>query len=163
MIIAFSPVPTFDVRLPAGNDLHLVIHIRDLLDSITEYDNISSVTVLPNLISNFKSMKTFRESNNELIEILSSGNQNPIGQVINLISQTLDQINNQTVEKALSSIRISILHQIIMIICCFCLDGIPLTTISISSLGSPTLEQVIDIIHISFISFSSLIDFNTIE
>jgi hypothetical protein len=53
-------------------------------------------------------IKTFRESKNEteknqLIEILSSGNQNQIGQVINSISQTFDQINNQTIEKALSS------------------------------------------------------------
>jgi hypothetical protein len=108
LIIAFSPISTFDVQLPAGNDLHLVIHIRDLLDSITEYNNISSINVLPDLTSNLELMKTFRESKNEteknqLIEILSSGNQNQIGQVINSISQTFDQINSQTIEKALSS------------------------------------------------------------
>jgi hypothetical protein len=103
MIIAFSPNSTFDVRLPAGNDLHLVIHIRDLLDSITEYDNISSITVLSDLTSDFELIKTLRESNNELNEMLSSGNQNQIGQVINLISQIFDQINSQIVEKALSS------------------------------------------------------------
>jgi hypothetical protein len=55
----FSPIATFDVRLPAGNDVHLVIHIRDQLDSIT---------VLPNLTSYFQLI------NNET-EILSSENQ----------------------------------------------------------------------------------------
>jgi len=108
LIIAFSPISTFDVQLSAGNDLHLVIHIRDLLDSITGYNNISSINVLSDLTSNFELIKTFRESKNgieknQLIEILSSGNQNQIGQVINSISQTFDQINNQIIEKAISS------------------------------------------------------------
>ncbi len=121
IIIAFSPISTFDVQLPADNDLHLVIHIRDLLDCITEY-NISSMTILPDFTTNLELIDTFRESrnkiqDNELIQILSSGNQNQIVQMINLFSQVFDQINNQTIEKAISSEIFLPLYLIIMKIC----------------------------------------------
>ena len=107
IIIAFSPVPTFDVRLPAGDDLQLVVHIRDTLNCITEY-NISSVTVLPDLTSGLDLINTFRRSpdetiNNELIQLMSTGNQNKIAQVISLFSSLLNQMTDRTIDEAVSS------------------------------------------------------------
>jgi hypothetical protein len=42
-------------------------------------------------------------TNNALIQMLSSGNQNRISQVITSISQQLNQINNQAIETAVTS------------------------------------------------------------
>jgi hypothetical protein len=71
------------------------------------------MTILPDFTSNLELIDTFRESrnkieDNELIQIFSSGNQNQIAQVINSFSQVFDQINNQIIEKAISS-QISLL------------------------------------------------------
>ena len=107
LIIAFSPISTFDVYLPVGNNLNLVVQIRDILDSIAEF-NLSSINVLSDtdltsdLINNFR--KPSNElTNNSLIQLISTGNQNTIGQIIHLLSEELDNINNQTLEKAISS------------------------------------------------------------
>ena len=55
MIVAYSTVSTFQVRLPCGDDstslLHLIVHIRDQLDCITEF-NLSSITVIPDSVRN---------------------------------------------------------------------------------------------------------------
>ncbi len=107
MMIAFSPVSTFQVRLPAGNDptslLHIVIHIRDLLDCITEF-NISSISVIPDsdritdLINNIQS-----STNNSFIRILAGGNQNLVGQVIISVSQQFNKMNIKNIDKAVLS------------------------------------------------------------
>ncbi len=106
-IIAFSPISTFQVRLPAGNALNLIIHIRDTLDCIAEF-NLSSVSVLPDLLTmsefihnNNKSLNEMK--NNPIIQLLASGNQNTVGQIMTSISQEFDKVNNQTTEKAISS------------------------------------------------------------
>jgi hypothetical protein len=90
-----------------------MVHIRDILDCITEY-NLSSISVLPdlttilNLINN--SNKSLNEiKNNPIIQLLSSGNQNTVGQAITSLSQELDKINNRTIDKALSSRYYSLL------------------------------------------------------
>ena len=102
-IIAFSPVLSFEVRLPAGSYHNLIIHIRDIMNGITEY-NLSSVTVLTESIS---------LSKQSFADLLSTGNQNTIGQVITLITDEFNQI----MEKAI-------------------LDGILRTSMSISPLGN---------------------------
>ena len=65
MMIAFSPVSDFQVRLPGGNVLYLIIHIRDTLDCITEY-NITSVNVTSDSSSISDLINTFQQSKDSL-------------------------------------------------------------------------------------------------
>ncbi len=107
-MIGFSSVSKFDVLLPVGNEntsiLNLIIYIRDTLDCVTEYYNISSVFVKLNssIISNL--MNSFQNSSsNPVVELLSNGNQNTVGQVISSLSQQFNKINNESVKNAISS------------------------------------------------------------
>ena len=100
-IIAFSPIPSFEVRLPFGNPLDLFVEIRDYLDGITQF-NLSSIIVT-------------KESFSSLLS--SNLNQNEISQTISLITEEFNEKESQTIDKAIS-------------------NGIPLTTISVSSLFS---------------------------
>ena len=107
-IVAFSSVSTIQVRLPAGDDRTSVVNIigiiRDGLDCITEM-NLSSVVVssdseeITNFVVSIQSTKT----NDPIVQTLSSGNQNLIGQVITSVSLEFNKINNQTIENAVAS------------------------------------------------------------
>ncbi len=114
MMLAFSPIPTFQLRLPSGNDntslIHIVGSIRDTLNCITEF-NISSVVVVSDsqAITNFidsLQQSSGGNTNNAFVQILASGNQNAVGQVISSLSQQFNTINNQTVEYAVASEKI---------------------------------------------------------
>ncbi len=111
MILAFSSISTIQLRLPAGNDnlslIHIVASVRDTLDCRAEF-NVSSVMVVPDSeeITNF--VDSLQQSgnqitNNPFAQILASGNQNIIGQVISSLSQEFNRINNQTVDDAVAS------------------------------------------------------------
>ncbi|CAF0990631.1 unnamed protein product [Adineta steineri] len=130
-IIAFSPEDNFQVRLPAGDNktslLNLVVYVRDLAGSITQV-NISSVNIIADLatindlideVTNLSSTIT----NNPIVRLLSSGNQNIVGQMIISLSQEFNQMNNDNLDKAISS-------------------GIPAATVLVSSLGSSSLQQI---------------------
>lgn len=69
-IIAFSPVPSFRVRLPVGENLNFVIDIRDTFDSITQF-HLSPVTVIQ------------QSSVENKLQLFESENQNTICQLIN--------------------------------------------------------------------------------
>ncbi len=111
MILAFSSVSTIQLRLPAGTDnqslIHIVGFIRDTLDCVTEF-NLSSVTVvsdfteITNLVNSLQNSSS-RITTNLFVQMLASGNQNTIGQVISSLSQEFNKINNQTVENAIAS------------------------------------------------------------
>jgi len=100
-IIAFSPIPSFEVRLPFGNPLDLFVEIRDYLDGITQF-NLSSVVVTKQPFSHLLS---------------SNLNQNEISQIISLITEEFNEKESEIMDKAIS-------------------NGIPLSTISVSSLLS---------------------------
>ncbi|CAF0849209.1 unnamed protein product [Adineta steineri] len=130
-IIAFSPEDNFQVRLPAGDNgtslLNLVVYVRDLLNSVTQV-NISSVNVIADMaiindlidkITNSSSTIT----NNAIVRLLSSGNQNVVGQMIISLSQELNQMSSENLDKAIS-------------------NGIPAVDISVSLLGSQSLQQI---------------------
>jgi hypothetical protein len=148
MILAFSSISTIQLRLPAGNDnlslIHIVGSVRDTLDCRAEF-NVSSVMVVPDLeeITNFVNSLQQPDkqiTNNPFAQILASGNQNIIGQVISSLSQEFNKINEQTVEYAVASKQMnSEFH--------FCdaipsLDGIPAINIVVSPLGSQTQQTV---------------------
>ncbi|CAF4156054.1 unnamed protein product, partial [Adineta steineri] len=105
----------------------LFVYVRDLAGSVTQV-NISSVNVIADSvtindlidkITNLSSTIT----NNPIVRLLSSGNQNVVGQIMTSLSQEFNQINNDNLDKAISS-------------------GIPAATILVSSLGSSSLQQV---------------------
>ena len=100
LMIAFSSFSSFQVYLPSGENQNLVIEIRDQLNCLTKF-NLSSISV-----------RTDSQLNTNL---LSTGNQNTVSQLLTSFSQQFNQINQQNIDKAVSS-------------------GIPLSTISISSL-----------------------------
>ncbi|CAF3624741.1 unnamed protein product [Adineta steineri] len=129
-IIAFSPEYNFQVRLPAGDNetslLNLVVYVRDLAGSVAQV-NISSVNVIADLtiindlidkITNSSSTIT----NNPIVRLLSSGNQNVVGQMIIALSQEFNQMNNENLDKAIS-------------------NGISAVDISVSLLGRQNLQQ----------------------
>jgi len=110
-MLAFSSVPSMKLRLPAGDDtnslVHIIGYVRDTLDCVTEF-NVSSVVVVTDSegINNFVDILQTSSStltNNPLVQILASGNQNTVGQVISSLSQVFNKINNQTVEHAVAS------------------------------------------------------------
>jgi hypothetical protein len=85
----------------------MIMHIRDTLDCITEL-NISSVIVtadsagVTELITILQS-STNGLTNNPLVQLLSSGNQNTIGQVLTSLSQQFNKNNTETLQNAVSS------------------------------------------------------------
>jgi hypothetical protein len=107
---AFSPGSIFQVRLPAGDDstsiLNLIVVIRDQLDCTTQY-NLSFVFVTPdsaginNLINDIQG-STNGLANNPIVQLLASGNQNIVGQVLASLSQQFNKMNSQSLDKAVS-------------------------------------------------------------
>ncbi|CAF1691430.1 unnamed protein product, partial [Adineta ricciae] len=77
-IVAFSPISNFTVRLPSGN-LHLLVQIRDLMNSIAEFNISSTISV------------TSKETKDFFVELRENHDQNSIGQIISSISQQLNQ------------------------------------------------------------------------
>ena len=121
-IIGFSFISQFDVRLSVENEniskINLIVEIRDRFDCITE-TNISSVTIQTDSSSLSQLINTFEDSSallsdNSLVQLLSSGNQNTVGQILTSVSQQLNQINNKALEKAISSKSSSMIRCLII-------------------------------------------------
>ncbi len=160
-MIAFSSVSEFEVRLPSGDEqtawLHLFVHIRDQLDCITEY-NLTSVIVQSDSSSISDLMNTFQNSTkslttNPLIQLLSSGNQNTVGQVLSSLSQQFNKINSESLQKAVSSRYFDEYLEWCCISYADILDGIAASTISISSLGSEPSATVRWSVKFPFVHF----------
>ena len=106
-------MPTFQVRLPAGNDqtplIHLTVYIRDNLECIKEL-NITSIHVVPDtagiadLVNAIQSPPSSNTVNsNPIVRLLASGNQNTVGQVITSLSQQFNKKNRESIDYAVSS------------------------------------------------------------
>jgi hypothetical protein len=111
IIIAFSSISEFEVRLPFGDDntsiLNLFISIRDTLGCITEF-NMSSIIITPDLLGINDLINTFQNSIDSLtinpfIRLLSSENQNTVGQILTSLSQQFNKINIESLQTAVSS------------------------------------------------------------
>ena len=108
-MVAFSTVSTVQVRLPAGpantSMLSLSASIRDRLDCLTEV-NLSSVVVVADsseIDDLVRSVLVSASTNNSLSQVLASGNQNAVGQVITLLSKQFNQINAQALQTVTDS------------------------------------------------------------
>jgi hypothetical protein len=93
-MIAFSTVSTFQIRLPLG-ELKLIIHIRDTLDCIQEC-TMPSIYIQLDLINNL---------DNPLVQLLSSENQNTVGQIIISLAQQFNHISNQSFDNVVSNLQ----------------------------------------------------------
>jgi hypothetical protein len=110
-MIGFTSISNIQVRLPAGDGnrsvVNMIVYIRDTLGCITEY-NITSVNVVPdtvginNLINSLQ-ISTNAANNNPIIQLLASGNENIVGQVLTSLSQIFNTMNTQNLENAISS------------------------------------------------------------
>ncbi|CAF1253004.1 unnamed protein product [Adineta steineri] len=146
LMIAYSSVSSFQVRLPSGDNqtslLNIAISIRDLLDCVVEV-NMSSVYVIVDSVGINDLMTSLQSSpntltNNPIVQLLSSGNQNTVGQILTAISQQFNQLNSENIDQAISS-------------------GIPAATILVSSLGSSSLQG-----NSTSFNESALIEYNKI-
>jgi hypothetical protein len=107
-MIAFSSLPTMSLRLPAGqtntSTLQLIVIIRDQQDCVMEVD-LPPVVVradsgeVEQLIQSLQTSSN-TPSNSPLVQILSSGNQNAVGQVLSSLSQQFNDINTQALQSA---------------------------------------------------------------
>jgi hypothetical protein len=89
--------------------IQLTVYVRDKYDCTTEFD-LSSISIVPD-INNIISLITIVESSdyntvirsNPLIEILYSGNQNDICQVLTSAGQILNILAQQNLQLAVNS------------------------------------------------------------
>lgn len=111
MIIAFSFVSQFQVRLSAGSGntsvVDLVVEIRDRFDCVTEV-NISSVVVRADVSSVSQLIDTFENSfeslsSNPMVQLLSSGNQNVVAQLVTSLCEQFNQRSNEALGEVVSS------------------------------------------------------------
>jgi hypothetical protein len=111
VLVAFSSISTFQVRLPSGDNqtslLNMAAFIQDTLDCSAEFDmppisvivDTDDITNLINVLGNSSN----QASSNQFVQILSSGNQNAVGQVVTSLSQQFNTMNAGAVSDAVSS------------------------------------------------------------
>ena len=109
MMVAFSSLPSFDVRLPCGDDdnassLHLMVVIRDTSDCVNEL-NMTSVSVRPDSSTIAELVAVLDNSTpllttNPVVQLLSGGNQNTVSQILSSLSQQFNTINTASINIA---------------------------------------------------------------
>ena len=130
-MIAFSSLPSIEVRLPFGDNQVLLVEIRDELNCVTQY-NLSSISVQ----TDSQTMSNLLTSpNNSIVNLLSTGHQNTIGQLLTSVSQEFNRMSTENINRATS-------------------NGIPIASISVSSLTNQCQST-----NISF-NQSALVEFN---
>ena len=106
VMLAFSVASTIELLLPATDDntssLHIIVHIRDTYDCLTEW-NMSSVRVQPDSSQMANLVNSLHNSTeNSLVRMLATGNQNAVSQVATSVSQQCNQINHQALQTAVT-------------------------------------------------------------
>jgi hypothetical protein len=110
-MLAFTPTSLSQLRMLAGDgntsSLNLIGNVRDTLDCVAEF-NMTSVTIVPDSVGIASFVDAVQNlgsgiTNNPLVQLLASGNQNTVGQVIVSLSQEFNKMNDQSVANAVSS------------------------------------------------------------
>jgi hypothetical protein len=110
-MLALSLISTTQLLLPANNDntslLNIIAYIRDMSNCVTEY-NMPSILVISDMTEIDIVINTVQNSNNEMptnsfVQMLASGNQNIVNQVITSFSSQFNAINNQALQTAVIS------------------------------------------------------------
>jgi hypothetical protein len=112
-MVGYTTLNSFQIRMPV-NDLNvsliqLMVYVRDKYDCTTEFD-LPSISIVPDM-NNIISLITTVESSdyssgissNPLIEILYSGNQNDICQILTSVGQILNILAQQNLQSAINS------------------------------------------------------------
>jgi hypothetical protein len=111
MILGFTTQSTFQLRLPAGDDnnsfLNVSVHIRDMLNGITEY-NMQTIVVLTDSTEITTLIDVVQQpgdeaNSNSLVQLLASGDQNIVGQILTSLSQVFNKMISESVESAVTS------------------------------------------------------------
>jgi len=111
IIVGFTTQSTFQLLLPAGDDnnslLNISVHIRDMLNGITEY-NMQTIVVLPDSAGITTLIDVVQQpddetNSNPLVRLLAGGNQNTVGQILTSLSQVFNKASSETVESAVTS------------------------------------------------------------
>jgi hypothetical protein len=139
-MLAFSSVPHFQVYLPAGEGpqsmLTLSVTIRDQLECVRDWP-LSPITVRSDRAM-LDALLNDVQSSGALAQLLSSGNQNSVTQVISSLAQQINQIDDERQQRAVSS-ESAHTHAIILngeMTLVIHLGGVPASMITISSLTS---------------------------
>ena len=145
-MIAFSTVPTMSLRLPAGQSnistLQLIVVIRDQMDCVMEVDLPTVVVRVDSAeVDQLLQLPTNTLNSNPLVQILFSGNQNAVGQVLSSLSQQFNEINAQALQSAADRKCRKEAGDNYVRYPSF-LDGIPLSSVAVSSLGA-TAQPVV--------------------
>ena len=111
LMLAFSSVSDFSIRLPAPytnqTQLNLLVTIRDTLDCVISV-NLSAVNVtvdvssINQLVDQLSSTTSF-SATSPLVQLLSTGNQNTVAQLVTSLSQHFNQIGGKNIGDAVSS------------------------------------------------------------
>lgn len=101
MMLGTSDLPIYRCRLPADDDeLLIVVHVRDQFGSMTEFQLTSVVVQAPPMVMNEWLIslqgRTSSTSSTDLHEILDTGNDETIGQIIISVSTYLNDRYLQT-------------------------------------------------------------------
>ncbi len=85
----------------------MIASIRDMLDSVTEFQ-MQSVVVVPDSTAMGTLINVLQQSSNgattnPIIQLLAGGNQNTVGQIIASVSQILNEMNSAQVQTAVAS------------------------------------------------------------
>jgi len=110
VILGFTTQSSFQLRLPAGDDnnslLNISVCIRDMLDCVTEY-NMPTIMVLPDSTGitafiDIVQQPSDEANSNPLVQLLASGNQNTVGQILTSLSQVFNKASSENVESAVA-------------------------------------------------------------
>jgi len=108
MMLAHTIESTIQLHLPGSIDqistLHIIAQIRDTFGCVTEF-HLPSVTVLSDFLSLSKFIdslqKSTNNSNNDTIfQLLTTGDQNTVGQIVSSITQVFHEMNDKIVKNA---------------------------------------------------------------
>ena len=112
MMLASSPTSRIDLRLPAGDVkssmINILVQIRDMLNCVTQFD-ISSIIVVPDSVTTAALINVLQQpgagavNSNPVIQLLSGGDPNTVGQVLTSISQVFNDMSQQNLGVAVAS------------------------------------------------------------
>ena len=100
LMLGTSDLPIYRCRLPAAEDeLTIFVHVRDEFDSMTEFQLPSIVVHAPPLMMNewlaALQSQPSSTSSTTLNDILNTGDDESIGQIITSVSASLNDRNDQ--------------------------------------------------------------------
>lgn len=106
LMLGFTNQSIYQLRLPSSihkkTSLQIIVQIQDTLGSVTEF-NLSSIIVFTNL-STFLEVQNL--TNNFILQLFKSDDQNIIGQIVILISNILNELH----DLSLTGLFVSSLH-----------------------------------------------------